>query len=281
MSAWIELRLVVPRSRVGDLARLAVARGAAGVQEAPPPGEAPQLQQPWDTEAPQPTRTCTLITWVPPALAEGLQAALSAEAGTSVSLAPADDADWESVWKQHHHAIQVGPLRVSPPWLAQPGDLIIPPGQAFGTGDHPTTRSCLEALVALAPESDSCLDVGCGSGVLALAAMRLGLRASGVDIDPLAVSTAVENAALNGLPGPFSNRPLDELDGPYDLVFANLYAEVLALLAPQLVRLTGRWLVLAGVLWERRDPVLGALSDLELVREQREGDWVHLRLRRR
>jgi ribosomal protein L11 methyltransferase len=271
---------VVPRHQVGCLAQLAVAGGASGVQEAPPPGEAPRLQQPWEEEAPKPSVLCTLQTWVPPADAERLQAALGAVAGVPVTQTPAEDADWEEVWKQHHHPVEVGPLRVSPPWQAREGDLVIPPGQAFGTGDHPTTRSCLQALVDLAPQVETCLDVGCGSGVLALAAMRLGLQAQGTDIDPLAVETAIENGRLNELPSPFSTAGLGTLTGPYDLVIANLYAEVLAMLAPELVRLTGTWLVLAGVLWDRKALVLDVLAPLEPVSVVREGDWAHLRLRR-
>ncbi len=271
---------MVPRSQVSRLGRIAVEGGATGVQEAPPPGEAPRLRQPWDTEEPEPFETCTLLTWVPPAQAEALSATLGAAAGTGVEATPADDADWASLWKRHHGAVEIGPLRVAPPWEARPGDLVIPPGQAFGTGDHPTTRACLAALVELAPEAGTCLDVGCGSGVLALAASRLGLEARGTDIDPIAVAAASDNAALNGLPGAFSTEPLGALVGPYDLVVANLYAEVLTRLAPELVRLTGDWLVLAGVLWDRREGVLGALAPLTLVREEREGDWAHLRLRR-
>jgi len=278
VSTWVELRLVVPRTQVSRLAQLAVAGGAAGVQEAPPPGEEPRLQQPWDEEAPAPTPTCTLLTWVDPAGAEALQASLGSAAGVPVTAALADEADWDEVWKQHHGRVQVGPLRIAPPWHAEPGDLVIPPGQAFGTGDHPSTRSCLAALVALAPSAKTCLDVGCGSGVLALAATRLGLTARGMDIDPVAVATARDNAGRNGLDVPFSTEPLHTLVGPFDLVVANLYAEVLTALAPQLVRLTGQHLVLAGVLWDRKELVVQALAPLVVDRVEREDDWAHLRL---
>ncbi len=280
MAAWIELRLVVPRSQVDELAQIAVAGGASGVQEALPPGQSPRLQQPWDLEPPEPTENCTLLTWVSPHQAERLQALLGAVAGVPISAMPADDTDWEEGWMRHHRVVEVGSLRIAPPWLARKGDLVIPPGQAFGTGDHPTTRSCLEALQDLSPSAGSCLDVGCGSGVLALAANRMGLVAHGVDIDPLSVKTARENATTNALPATFSTEPLEQLPGPYDLVMGNMYAEVLTMLAPQLVRLTGRWLVLAGILWDRQDPVREALSPLVPFQVRREGDWAHLRLRR-
>jgi ribosomal protein L11 methyltransferase len=280
MAAWIELRLVVPRDQVSQLAHLAVAAGASGVQEAPPPGESPQLQQPWDPVAPIPTSTCTLKTWVSPKRAEDLQAQLSAAAGVPVEMHPADEEIWEEDWKRYHQTVQVGPLRISPPWLATDGDLVIPPGQAFGTGDHATTQSCLAALVELAPTCKTVLDVGCGSGVLTLAAMRLGLRAQGIDIDPLAVATSIENALINSLSANFSDEPLSGIAGPFDVIVANLYAEILVDLAPELVRLTGEWLVLAGVLWDRYAMVLRAMKPLIPAQVVRDGDWAHMRLRR-
>jgi len=281
VSSWVELSVVVPRLAVPRLARLALDLGASGVQEAPPPGERPVLRQPWDTEAPPESPTSTLLTWVPPAQAEVAHRALEAAVGQAVGVRSAEDTDWSTAWRQHHEAVEVGSLRVSPPWLAVDGDLVIPPGQAFGTGDHPTTRSCLQALVELAPGARSCLDVGCGSGVLALAAARLGLAAEGVDIDAIAVATARDNAVANGLAVSFSTAPLDQLEGPYDVVVANLYAEVLTVLAPDLVRLTGGWLVLAGILHDRAAAVQDALQpELEFVSAEREGDWLHLRCRR-
>ena len=279
MSEWVELRLVVPRSSVQALTRVAMRHGAAGVQEAPPPGVSPSFRQPWDRSDPPQTPDCTLVTWLTPAAAEAGALALAAAAGlepAAVERRSVAEQDWAKTWQRHHRAVPISPrLRIAPPWEALPGDLVIPPGNAFGTGDHPTTRACLAAIDRLAQPGERCLDVGCGSGVLALAAAKLGMRAAGIDIEADAVAAARENAALNGLEARFSQAPLSELSGPYELVVANLYAEVLASLAPELARLCGRHLVLAGVLADRAQLVLDALP-MNLLERRRDGDWVCL-----
>jgi len=282
VSDWNELRVVIPRGRVDAVAKVAFAHGATGVQEAPPPGVAPRYRQPWDTEDPPETPDCTLVTWVPVEVSEAAAAEMSSAAGAEVSQAPLVEEDWSESWKRHHHAVDISErLRVSPPWEARAGDLIIPPGNAFGTGDHPTTRACLVALDRLATPGGTCLDVGCGSGVLALAAAKLGMRAEGVDIEQDSVTSSRENAALNGLSATFSDAPLSSLAGPYDLVVANLYAEVLASMGPDLIRLTGGHIALAGILADRAHLVLDALTPaLTLTDEVRVGEWVGLVLKR-
>jgi ribosomal protein L11 methyltransferase len=109
--------------------------------------------------------------------------------------------DWQERWRQFHRPVRVGSLWIGPPWEAAPADatpVVIDPGRAFGTGAHPTTRLCVELLLEL--PIGSVLDVGCGSGVLSIAAARLGHRpVIAVDNDPAAVEAAVENAAANGV----------------------------------------------------------------------------------
>ena len=167
-------------------------------------------------------------------------------------------------------------LVVSPPWLAREGDLIVDPGMAFGTGDHPTTRACLSAIDRYAKAGERCLDVGTGSGVLAIAAARLGMEACGVDTDPLAIKEARENAERNGVVIHVDGRSLEELDGAFALVVANIYAEVLVLLAPELIRLCGGRLALAGILIDREQMVQEAMSSMRLLDRLVEGDWVSL-----
>jgi ribosomal protein L11 methyltransferase len=108
---------------------------------------------------------------------------------------------WEDGWRAFHRPVRVGPLWVGPPWEDAPGDalaVVIDPGRAFGTGAHATTRLSLELLLTLEP--GPLLDVGCGSGVLAIAAARLGFGpVVAVDVDPLAVEATRENAAANGV----------------------------------------------------------------------------------
>jgi ribosomal protein L11 methyltransferase len=110
------------------------------------------------------------------------------------------DAGWEEGWRRFHRPVTVGPLWIGPPWEDPPAGpiaVVIDPGRAFGTGAHATTRLCLELLTSLSPSS--LLDVGCGSGVLAIAAAKLGFApVTAVDNDPLAVQATRENAAANG-----------------------------------------------------------------------------------
>jgi ribosomal protein L11 methyltransferase len=125
---------------------------------------------------------------------ERLWKAFGGASGTDV------EAGWEDRWRSFHRPVQVGPLWIGPPWEPVPGGVIaivIDPGRAFGTGAHPTTRLCLELL--LDGPTGSLLDVGCGSGVLSIAAAKLGYApVLAMDVDPIAVETAAANAAANG-----------------------------------------------------------------------------------
>ena len=108
---------------------------------------------------------------------------------------------WENEWKRFHRSVEVGPLWIGPPWERPPAGrepVVIDPGRAFGTGAHPTTRLCVELMLDL--ERGSVLDIGCGSGVLAIAACRLGFEpVVAVDSDEVAVEAAARNAAANGV----------------------------------------------------------------------------------
>ena len=149
---------------------------------------------------------------------------------------------------------------------------------AFGSGDHPTTRACLAGIARLARPGARCLDVGCGSGVLALAAVRLGMQATGVDTDAEAVRIAQENAERNGLAARFEHTRLEALTGTYELVVANIFAEVLVILAPALIARCGGTMVLAGILADRAAMVEAAFSAMRLVARRQDGEWVSLEL---
>jgi len=283
MGSWAELRLVVARPAIEIVQDLLMEAGAMGVQEDHLPGEVPRYRQPWDEgPPPPPSERALLRAWWP---AEGfaarfseLEAALAGRPGVG---APAwelvDDEDWGETWKRSFQRIRISDrLAVAPPWQAEPGDVVIEPGLAFGTGEHPTTRACLEAIDRLARPGASCLDVGCGSGVLALAAAKLGMQAWGVDTDPDAVRAALTAASENHLSARFDQTPLRAIPGRYTLVVANLYAEVIEALAADLAQKTGETLVLAGILAEREHKVHAALSGMRLLRRRLDGDWVSL-----
>jgi len=141
--------------------------------------------------------------------------------------------DWQERWKRFHRPVSAGGIWIVPPWEEPPrgaDSVLIDPGRAFGTGAHPTTRLCLELVSELAP--GSLLDIGCGSGVLAIAAAKLGFApVIGLDSDPHAVEAALANAAANGLELEFGRadarvEPLPDVDVAIANVSAELVAEV-------------------------------------------------------
>jgi ribosomal protein L11 methyltransferase len=207
--------------------------------------------------------------------------------------------DWSQAWKEHYHPIPIGErLIVVPAWLESPDPqrvaVRMDPGMAFGTGTHPTTQLCLElveaSLAAFPGGLESVIDVGCGSGILAVAALKLGAgRALGVDIDAEAVTAAGENAALNQVVERFEvglGSVSEILSGAYSiaqapLVLANILAPVIIrLLDEGLARLVapGGWLVLSGILQEQAAEVQAALekAGLHLLERRQIGDWVAL-----
>jgi ribosomal protein L11 methyltransferase len=162
----------------------------------------------------------------------------------------------------------IHPAWTDPPPV-EPGDLVveIDPGRVFGHGGHPTTRLLLEDLAERLVGGERVLDVGCGSGVLSVAAALLGAgEVVGIDIDPDAVTVTHENAARNGVEVTVSTTPLHEIDGRYDLVLANIGADVLIDLAPELQRVGGT-LLLSGVLAERAGEVAASYAGTATVRE--------------
>ena len=204
---------------------------------------------------------------------------------------PVADADWADAWKEHYVPQRVGRLVVVPSWSSEaigPDEMsiILDPGMAFGTGLHPTTRGCLQLLQEISPMPDRVLDLGCGSGILGLAALRLGAdRAVGLDTDSLAVDATRANAERNGLAqrleaavGTLPEQPA----ATYPLVLANLVAAVLVELAPRLSAhlAPGGTLLASGILSPKADAVVAAMADAGLIVESRldDGAWVTLRL---
>lgn len=163
--------------------------------------------------------------------------------------------DWHAQWKAGIVPVTVGAITIVPPWLPAPaGAIVLEPGQAFGTGHHETTTGCLAALQELDLTGAAVLDVGTGSGVLAIATLRLGAaRAVGVDTDPVAVAAARENAARNGVAVTLRTGSVEAADGRFDVVVANLDTATLSSLAVRLVGALapGGTLVASGVSVER------------------------------
>lgn len=209
-------------------------------------------------------------------------------AGMELTLRVVQEADWANAWKAFYKPIRVGQhFVVTPPWETPElgeGDipLVIDPGMAFGTGSHPTTQLCLTALEDYLQPESSVADIGTGSGILAIAALKLG--ASSVianDIDPLAVKIASENIAANGV----SAHTQQELPaGNYDFVVANILADVIIGLAGQFAELVKPRgvLVVSGIIDTREADVKSRLeaAGFGLLEVRSDAEWVALILRR-
>jgi ribosomal protein L11 methyltransferase len=203
------------------------------------------------------------------------------------------EADWAEAWKAHFPVLRVGRrIVIKPTWrehVAADGDVVLDldPGMAFGTGLHPTTRLCLIALEWIADQGRlqgaRVLDVGCGSGILSIAAAKLGAQSVyGVDIDPIAIEATTINAARNGLSEVIRTRvgSLPTESVPFDVVAANLIASVLIDLAPELAAEMRRdgTLVASGIFVDRERDVREAFAGvrLDVGNGWDEGDWVAL-----
>ena len=178
--------------------------------------------------------------------------------------------DWQNGWRKYYHPMDVGQrLAIVPSWQDYDTDrvkLILDPGLAFGTGGHETTNLCLEVLDERVTGGERVLDIGTGSGILAIAALKLGAAvAEGVDIDPVAVRTAGENAALNGVADKLTvlvGDLSDKASGKYDIITANIVANAIMSLAPAVPGLMAddAVFIASGIIDSRKDEVIAALE---------------------
>ena len=178
--------------------------------------------------------------------------------------------DWQNGWRKYYHPMDVGQrLAVVPSWQDYETSrvkLILDPGLAFGTGGHETTNLCLEVLDERVRGGERVLDIGTGSGILAIAALKLGAAvAEGVDIDPVAVRTAGENATLNGVADKLTvlvGDLSDKASGKYDIITANIVANAIMALAPAVPGLMAddAVFIASGIIDSRKDEVIAALK---------------------
>ena len=213
---------------------------------------------------------------------------------TEVVTTDVVETDWAEAWKQFFKPRRIGQrLVVCPTWEAYdpaPGDLVVTldPGQAFGTGDHPTTRGCLEHLERLGCQDKRVADIGCGSGILAVAAVLLGAASvDAVDSDGSEVEATVTNADLNGVKvGVARGEGFAPLEGrePYDLVLSNIISAALIVLAPsasQFCAPGGHWIVSGIILANWPDVDRAATrAGFTLIENQVIGEWVTATFRR-
>ena len=221
--------------------------------------------------------------------------ALTASLGLPITVSPMAEVDWSESWKENYPAVEVGKtLVVLPYWLADADHgnrkpVILDPGLTFGTGAHPSTQMVIEAMETLVTPESACLDLGSGSGILSIAALRLGAKSAvGVDIDPKAEDISRENAAYNGFAAPeftaltgnvTTDRPLMDRLGQqtYDIVLVNIVADVIISLAPTLPAFltADSTLILSGILDTRLGDVTAAIraAGLTVTGIYEKEDW--------
>ena len=206
-----------------------------------------------------------------------------------IDLNQCKNEDWENNWKQYFHPIPVGEkLLIRPTWEDEfeAGDrkvLNIEPGLAFGTGSHETTRLCLETLEKHINEGTTVLDIGCGSGILSIASLLLGAeKAVGVDIDALAVKTAIENGEVNNFREPeytiLQGNLTDKVYGKFDVVVANIVADVIIMFCKDVASFMkdDALFITSGIIDTREQDVIDAFNKygFEIKARHTKGGWV-------
>ena len=203
-----------------------------------------------------------------------------------------DGDDWIDVWKKHFRPIHLGNIVVVPEWIEYTpvGDekvVLLDSNMAFGTGEHETTSMCVEEMQAFITPSCVCIDVGCGSGILGISALKLGAgKAYLTDIDPIAVESSLHNCKLNAVAEnavvAHSNL-LDDTSICADVMMANITGEVLKMLAPSIPKNLKKdgVLILSGIIESRLDMVKAAYEavGMTVIKERRKGEWFALVLK--
>ena len=299
---WLELSLCVAGEAAEAIAALLGRHGHQGVvieQNGIPPDA-------WDDGAAQAPASLTLRAWFPEdrhneELRLQLESALG-HMSLMVTIPPpqwryVDDEDWAEAWKAHYHPLRIGRrLLVRPEWITQEVaadeiEIVLDPGMAFGTGTHPSTQLCLQAIETRIQAGDQVLDLGCGSGILAIAAARLGASSVlALDNDPVAVTAARQNFALNPAPARVcvqkgSLATLRDSGQRFDLVVVNILAHIIMRFCEEGLAGTlrpGGCGIFSGIINDQAAAVESALRRAGLAPAFRlqQDDWVALVARR-
>ena len=293
---WLELSVKAPPEFVEPLSQIFYRYGHGGVSVEVDGGFSPD-----EGETPPTPDTVTLKTYLPlnstaqdrrHRIDVGVRLVAHVGAVSPLHETVLDETEWQDSWKQHFHPLRIGKrIVICPSWRSYdpgPSDIVITidPGMAFGTGHHPTTKTCLEQLEALVAPGMDVLDAGCGSGVLSIAAAGLGARSVlGLDVDSVAVRVAKQNIRLNQRDdivrvalGSLPHR--EAKPQSYDLAVANISAMVVSEMAGALataVKPGGR-IIASGIIVENQDRVERALVSAGTFLQETllEGDWVTL-----
>ncbi len=204
-----------------------------------------------------------------------------------------DGDDWIEIWRKHYKPMLFGKVWICPEWIEHtPSDdevqVLIDSNMAFGTGEHETTSMCIELIQEYIKPTDTVIDVGCGSGILGIAAIKLGAdKAILTDIDYVAVKSATHNCELNGVSGKAvvaHSNLLDDTTVKGDLVVANITADVLKVLSDSILNnvKNGGILIMSGIIKSRYDEVLNIYANLgfEFIQKREKGEWIALAMKR-
>jgi len=220
------------------------------------------------------------IQWGIEQFAEALQKALGATIDVDMALEKKRTEDWVRAYQESVTSVDVEPFYVHPTWSEPHPDRIniaIDPALAFGTGHHPTTASCLEAVGHHVKPGDDVIDVGCGSGILSIAACKLGATVDACDTDPVSVGNTLENCDINEVDlRHIWEGSTGQATGTYDVVIANIVADVLVFIADDLKKLLrpeGR-LILSGILDKYEAKIAEAYADMNTVERIAKEEWV-------
>ncbi|WP_457598300.1 50S ribosomal protein L11 methyltransferase [Hydrogenimonas sp.] len=219
------------------------------------------------------------IAWGVGEFAAALSEKLNEEIGVQTRLSEEKNEDWIAKYRESIRPVEIGAFYLYPSWeTPREGkcNIMIDPALAFGSGHHETTAGCLEAIGKYVTAGSRFLDVGCGSGVLAIAATMLGAKADACDTDPLAVENALKNFELNGQrPGTVWEGSVGGTQERYDTVVANIVADILRMIAADLKERTkeGGILILSGILDTKERSVEEAFSDMELLETIAKNEW--------
>ena len=202
-----------------------------------------------------------------------------------INIEKKSNKDWIKTYQESVKPVEIGKFYIHPSWYPPKENkinILIDPALAFGSGHHETTRSCVIAIKKYVKENDTFLDVGCGSGILGIVASKLGAKVDACDTDAIAVESARENFELNK--ACYENiwhGSVNDTNKKYNVVVANIIADVLVFISNELKNRVNDYLILSGIIDKYKNKVLKKYSDFELIEEIPENEWVTLILKRK